>query len=79
MGSGKTSWAIQFMNNADNDKRFIYITPFLSEVERIKSSVTSRKFFEPVNVGKGKLDSLKKLILNDCNIVQHTCFISKCR
>ena len=69
MGSGKTSWAIQYMNSADSDIRFIYITPFLSEVERIRSNVTSRKFVEPINRGKGKLDSLKQLILNDCNIV----------
>lgn len=69
MGSGKTSWAIQYMNSADSEMRFIYITPFLSEVARIKESVTNRKFVEPVNRGKGKLDNLKQLILNDCNIV----------
>lgn len=75
MGSGKTTWAIQYMNNADSDRRFIYITPFLSEVKRIKENVTSRKFVEPVNYGKGKLDNLKKLILNDCNIVStHSLF-----
>lgn len=77
MGSGKTSWAIQFMNGADSDKRFIYITPFLSEVERIKKSVTNRKFVEPINTGNGKLDNLKKLILNDYNIVStHALFQS---
>lgn len=77
MGSGKTSWAIQYMNNADSEKRFIYITPFLSEVERIKKSVSSRKFVEPLNTGKGKLDNLKKLILNDCDIVStHALFQS---
>lgn len=69
MGSGKTSWAIQYMNSANSEKRFIYITPFLSEVARIKESVTNRKFVEPFNRGKGKLDNLKQLILNDCNIV----------
>jgi KaiC/GvpD/RAD55 family RecA-like ATPase len=69
MGSGKTSWAIQFMNEADKEQKFIYITPFLTEVERVKKSVNTRSFVEPSNYGKGKLDSLKKLILNDCNIV----------
>lgn len=77
MGSGKTSWAIQFMNETDKEMRFIYITPFLREVERIKTSVSNRKFFEPTNIGKGKLDNLKQLILRDCNIVStHALFQS---
>lgn len=69
MGSGKTSWAIQYMNKSSKDKRFIYITPFLSEVQRIKREVFNREFVEPINKGKGKLDNLKQLILNDCDIV----------
>lgn len=69
MGSGKTSWAIQRMQEANTDEKFIYITPFLTEVQRVKSSVTSRKFTEPQNVGKGKLENLKKLILNEADIV----------
>lgn len=69
MGSGKTSWSIQHMNEAIEDKNFIYITPFLSEVKRVKESVTTRKFAEPTNTGKGKMDNLKNLILNENNIV----------
>lgn len=69
MGTGKTSWAIQFMNETEREKKFIYITPFLSEVERVRQSVTNRKFVTPENYGKGKLDNLKKLILNECDIV----------
>lgn len=69
MGSGKTSWAIQHMQEANTDERFIYITPFLTEVQRVKSSVTSRKFTEPQNARKGKLENLKKLILNEADIV----------
>lgn len=69
MGSGKTSWAIQHMQEATTEERFIYITPFLSEVQRVKTSVTSRKFVEPTNTGKGKLDNLKKLIINERDIV----------
>ena len=40
MGSGKTEWAIQYM--IDNpEKRFIYITPFLDEIEkRIKEKLS---------------------------------------
>jgi hypothetical protein len=69
MGSGKTSWAIQYMNEADVEEKFIYITPFLTEVERVKTSVTGRSFIDPINTGKGKLDNLKKLILHNQNIV----------
>lgn len=35
MGSGKTSWAIQYMNEAPTYQKFIYITPFKTEVERV--------------------------------------------
>ena len=67
MGSGKSSWAIKYMNE-NKDKKFIYITPFLDEVERIKTSCTKKIFKEPTNRGKGKLDSLKKLISKGENI-----------
>ncbi|ARK23663.1 hypothetical protein SporoP37_02455 [Sporosarcina sp. P37] len=69
MGSGKTSWSIQYMNESDSEKNFIYITPFLSEVKRVKESVTSRNFVEPTHKGKGKLDNLKKLIIEERDIV----------
>lgn len=34
MGSGKTSAAINYMNK-DYQKKFIYITPYLDEVDRL--------------------------------------------
>lgn len=67
MGSGKSNWAIQYMNN-NLDKNFIYITPFLDEVERIKTNCTNRKFKEPINKGDGKLSSFKKLLSKGDNI-----------
>ena len=67
MGSGKTSYAIQRMNE-DVENNYIYITPFLSEVQRIKDNCTSRKFYEPFNVGSGKLDSLHNLLKDGKNI-----------
>lgn len=69
MGSGKTSWAIQHMNEADSDSNFIYITPLLSEVKRVKDGVKNRIFIAPEHMGKGKMDNLKKLVLNERNIV----------
>ncbi|MED4226997.1 DEAD/DEAH box helicase family protein [Neobacillus cucumis] len=69
MGSGKTSWAIQYMNEAPRYKKFIYITPFLNEVQRVLNA-TEREFVQPENIkGKSKLDNLKKLILKGEDIV----------
>ncbi|MDR7868138.1 MAG: DEAD/DEAH box helicase family protein [Sporomusaceae bacterium] len=68
MGSGKTSWAIQKMN--DNPYlRYIYITPFLEEVERIKQSCPGLHFYEPQNMGGGKRGNLLKLLKDGKNIV----------
>ena len=39
MGSGKTQWAISYMKNNLSEKKFIYVTPFLEEVDRIKKAV----------------------------------------
>lgn len=71
MGSGKTSYAIQHMAEADAKQRFIYITPFLNEVERVKQAVTSRTFYEPNNANDdaSKMTSLKDLIANGKDIV----------
>ena len=43
MGSGKSSFAIQYMKESPN-KRFIYVTPYLDEVQRVKEECG---FFEP--------------------------------
>lgn len=69
MGSGKTSWAIQYMNNSSREIKFIYITPFLKEVERVKQSVKTRIFFDPIHKGNGKLADFKSLIVQEKNIV----------
>ena len=45
MGSGKSSWAIQTMNDCPNES-YIYATPFLDEVERVKEGC-KRKFCDP--------------------------------
>lgn len=47
-GSGKTSMAIQMMNDEEyEDNKFIYITPYLGEVDRIKDEVKNRTFIAP--------------------------------
>lgn len=69
MGSGKTTAAINFINNSDEDEKFIYITPYLSEVERIKSSCPDKNFREPYSENGRKLDCLKRFISKGENIV----------
>jgi len=72
MGTGKTSGAINLMNKQD-DNNYIFITPYLNEVERIKKSCTNRKFYEPKIYSKDgslhtKFDSLHELLANEKNI-----------
>lgn len=76
MGKGKSSYAIQMMNDAPLYQKFIYITPFLSEVERVLSSVKNRKFVQPESKkGRKKKDDLKDLILKGSDIVStHSLF-----
>ena len=62
MGTGKTSWSIQYIN--DNQfENILYITPFLSEVTRIINN-TNREFKQPAYKGGSKLENLNELL--DC-------------
>lgn len=50
MGSGKTHDAIERMKSyIDIGQKFIYITPFLGEIDRVKKSLGSDKIFAPLN------------------------------
>lgn len=74
MGSGKTSAMINHINSHP-EKNYIFITPFLTEVQRIKDS-TVRPFYEPQNYGSGKLESLKQLLAENHNIAaSHSLFL----
>lgn len=65
MGSGKTSWAISHMNEAPAESKFIFITPFLAEIERVRAALTRREIVAPDNNNaKGrKMFDLKQLII----------------
>lgn len=75
-GAGKTSYAIQLMNETSfrkkgiiiNPKKYIYVTPFLSEVERIVNN-TEAKFSEPTGLKGSKYEHVKKLVEAEENIV----------
>ena len=60
MGSGKTSWSIQHINRNPLNN-FLYITPFLNEVERIVDN-TNRDFKQPIYNGGTKLQNLNELL-----------------
>jgi hypothetical protein len=74
MGSGKTSWAIQMMNEHPEES-FVYCTPLLDEISRIKNATTST-FYEPEYKGGGrKIDNFNELLRDECNIaVSHSTF-----
>lgn len=68
MGAGKTSSAINYINKSDSDERFLFITPYLDELDRIKEMCASKNFKEPKEMGT-KLYGIKRLITNGENIV----------
>ena len=67
MGSGKTSSAINQIKK-DVFSTYIYITPYLDEVERIKTECSDRGFVSPQNKGDGKLENLHYHLGNSQNI-----------
>ena len=69
-GSGKTSAIIEMIKNDTSNNKYIYITPFLTEVKRIKDSCKNKHFCEPKYTGKGnKSFNFNNLILKGKNIV----------
>lgn len=60
MGSGKTSAAINKMRTEPGP--FIFVTKFLSEVERVCRECADRHFVQPTPSEQGKIGSLLKLL-----------------
>lgn len=79
-GAGKTSYAIQMMNDNSqvgfgskgdfytSTKKYIYVTPFLNEVTRVING-TKAEFSEPINKKGSKYEHVKKLIEDGKSIV----------
>lgn len=73
MGGGKTTAALQKINRGYG-LRFIYVTPYLPEVERVIKN--TRDFYQPKELGEGKLDSLHDLLCDGKNVVcTHALFL----
>lgn len=68
MGRGKTSAAINFINDSSDDVHFLYITPYLTEVDRIIEKCPGKRFKQP-DKRISKLDSIKSLFEKKENIV----------
>ena len=67
-GAGKTSAAINMINSSDKEQRFLYITPYLDEVQRITQACKSKNFQQPEMYGS-KLNHIKYLFEKGVNIV----------
>ena len=66
MGSGKTTWAINYINNHP-EKNFLYVTPLLSEIDRVINK-TKWIMWQPDNRKKTKLADIKDIIIKNVNI-----------
>lgn len=71
MGSGKSTAAINYINSLPQEAKVIYITPYISEVDRIIKECADKKFVQPINYTDRtpKIVHLKKLLNNGENIV----------
>lgn len=69
MGSGKTSAAINMINESDDDTRFFFITPYLAQVDRIIRSCPGKQFEQPVVIDDySKRRNLIQLVKDRKNI-----------
>ena len=74
MGSGKTTSLINIMNE-NTEEKFIYITPYRDEIDRVIDNCPNRYFETPKNFDKinlktcTKYEDLIKIIEQDINVV----------
>ena len=67
-GVGKTTAMINYINNSQEEQQYLYITPFLDEVERIKKSCPTKNFKTP-KPNETKLQDIITLFQEGHNIV----------
>jgi hypothetical protein len=67
MGTGKTCAAINHINSSSESEKFLYITPYLTEVERVIDACKDKQFRQPQPYGT-KINGIKYLLENGCNI-----------
>lgn len=75
-GYGKTSWAIKTINEHP-EKSYIYCTPFLDEIERIRNECGIERFVEPNNYGTSKIEDFNKILASGKSVaVTHVTFLN---
>lgn len=75
-GYGKTTNAIKDINEHE-DNKYIYCTPFLDEIDRIRMSCGKSRFAEPENYDTSKIDDFNKLLIENNSIaVTHKTFLN---
>lgn len=68
MGTGKTTWAINKIKE-ETDNKFIYITPYLDEIKRLKQETNDyNKMYEPFYEKSNKQNSFHRLLQDGKNI-----------
>lgn len=67
-GSGKTVAMINHMNRSGDDERFFFVTPYLTEIQRVRQCCPDKHFHEPHQY-QTKLNGLKMLLREGRNIV----------
>lgn len=68
MGTGKSSAAITYINESIGE-RFVYITPYIKEADRIASACKSKKFGRPTPKSEGgRLEDLHRMIAMGENV-----------
>lgn len=68
-GVGKTTALINKINNDSDEQKYIYVTPFLDEVERIKTQCPNKDFVSPDEHKGSKMRDFIKLLNEGSNIV----------
>ena len=75
-GTGKTTWAIQQINQ-NPETSYVYCTPFLDEIERIRNECGWSRFQEPQPYTGSKLDDFNELLASGgCVAVSHVTFLN---
>lgn len=75
-GAGKTSWVIQEINNHP-ERSYIYCTPFLDEIGRVREKCGEWRISEPHNFDSTKIDDFNDLLSNGKEIaVTHSTFLN---
>ena len=68
MGRGKTSAILNMINNSSDKKKFMFVTPYLSECDRVVKECKSKRFITPKG-NPSKISELYHLLKSGENVV----------